>query len=210
MTVEANTDDGRDACGQAATVSAYLDGELAGDDAARFEAHARECGFCTGAVNEQKRVLCLLDAALMRRAAGAGGFELPKDFARVVTARAQTNMRGVRCGDRSERKRALLWCAILFAASVSLLGAAGVFGAAVEPLAGAGRAAASVFGMLWHALGNAGSGAVVVLRAFGGVFGAGANSAVKILALSLLAGALVLLLRLIGSYHRAAARAEES
>ncbi len=88
----ANGSGGR--CGHSTHVAAYLDGELDPGSAARFEAHARSCPACSAALLEQRRLLCLLDAAFDET------FEkrlpLPRDFTRAVKARAQTNMSGLR------------------------------------------------------------------------------------------------------------------
>lgn len=186
-------------CRQAASAAAYLDGELEPAASILFEQHARDCSACSDSLLEQKRLLCLLDTAFDET------FEkkvaLPLDFTRVVRARAQTDMSGVR--GRGERARALKICAVLAIAAGALLGAA-FFDAAVMPAANALRAAAGVAGVAGHAAADAGAGAGVVLRAVGGRFVAGSE---LLLALQwlVLVGALLLLLRLIRGYHRAGA-----
>ena len=99
-------------------IAAYLDGEL--DDAARllFEAHTKECSDCGAEVVEQRRLLCALDSVLSR----GSDLPLPANFARIVAARAESDMSGVR--ERREHGRALRLCLMLAAASLALLGVA--------------------------------------------------------------------------------------
>jgi hypothetical protein len=186
-------------CRMAASAAAYLDGEMEPASASLFEQHARGCAACSESLLEQRRLLCLLDTAF------DDTFEkrvvLPADFTRVVRARAQTDMSGVR--GRDERARALKICAALAAGTFLLLGAA-LFDAALAPVFGALRAAAGVAGVAGHAAADAGAGAGVIMRAVGGRFVAGSETLVALQWMALL-GALVLLLRLISRYHRAGA-----
>jgi hypothetical protein len=189
---------GREGCRMAASAAAYLDGEMEPGAAEFFERHARECADCSDSLLEQRRLLCLLDTAF------DGTFEkgvaLPADFTRVVRARAQTDMSGVR--GRGERARALKICAALAAGTFLLLGAA-LFDAALAPVVGALRAAAGVAGVAGHAAADAGAGAGVIMRALGGRFVAGSELLLALQWVALL-GALLLLLRLISRYHRRA------
>jgi anti-sigma factor RsiW len=179
-------------------VAAYLDGELDAATAERFERHVKGCATCAAALNEQKRLLCLLDVAFPGQRAEQD-FALPKDFARVVTAHARTDMSGVR--QRSEHRRAVALCALLAVGSFALLGLRR-FDAALAPFTGFARAVAGILGMLARALTDAATGAAVILRAVGGHYFA-EHLPFKVLTGLLLACAAVLLLRLIGSYHRA-------
>jgi hypothetical protein len=182
-------------CGQMASASAYLDGEMEPSAAALFEQHARTCSLCSDSLLEQRRLLCLLDTAFdetfEKRVA------LPADFTRVVRARAQTDMSGVR--GRAERAKALKICVVLAIAACALLGAT-----AFVPVANALRAASGVAGLAGHAAADAGAGAGVVMRAVGGRMVAGSEPMLALQWL-VLAGALLLLLRLISRYHRAGA-----
>ncbi|HEV2765365.1 MAG TPA: zf-HC2 domain-containing protein, partial [Pyrinomonadaceae bacterium] len=101
-------------------VAAYLDCELAPADSRQFEEHVRSCAACAAALNEQKRLLRLLDVTLSHPSLEED-LALPKDFARVVTAHAQTDMSGVRAAP--ERRRALLLCAGLAALALAVFGA---------------------------------------------------------------------------------------
>ena len=183
-------------CPQTILTAAYLDGELDASAAEDFERHAKTCAACASALLEQRRLLCLLDTAFDRT------FEkrvaLPEGFTRQVKARAQTDMSGVR--DARERRLALKVCAALAAGTFALLGFA-AFDAVVAPVLGAARAGAGALGVAGHAAADAGAGAGVVLRAVGGRLNA--SEPLAILQWVVVAIALVLLLRLIGAYHRA-------
>lgn len=184
-------------CGRASAAAAYLDGEMDASSSSDFELHARACRQCSDAVAEQRRLLCLLDAAFSPRRLRAEA-ALPKDFARKVTARAQTDMTGLR--RPSECLVALKLCVGLGALAALLLGAS-LSEAAFAPVADGARAAAGVAGVGLHALTNAGAGAAVVMRALGGRLVA-APGPETIFAWAALLCATALLLRLIGGYHR--------
>ncbi len=183
-------------CAQVVSAAAYLDGELDTEASSLFEQHTRDCADCSDSLLEQRRLLCLLDTAF------DDTFEksvtLPADFTRVVRARAQTDMSGVR--GRGERARALKICAALAAVTCLLLGAA-----VVAPVVNALRSAAGVAGVAGHAAADAGAGAGVIMRAVGGRFVAGSEP-LQALQWIVFVGALVLLLCLISRYHRAGAR----
>jgi predicted anti-sigma-YlaC factor YlaD len=187
-------------CPQTTLTAAYLDGELDARSSVEFEAHARECNCCSGALLEQRRLLCLLDNAFDQT------FEkrvaLPADFARELTARAQNDMSGVRA--RRERRLALKICAALGAAAFALLGFA-AFDAAFAPALSAARAAGGALAVAGHTAAGAGAGAGLVLRALGGKLTA-ESVPPALLLLVAPAAALVVLLRLISVYHRERAR----
>lgn len=186
------------ACAHADSAAAYLDGELDQRAADLFEAHARACSHCSAAVGEQRRLLCMLDTAF-RPGARAREVDVPHDFARVVTARARTDM----CGVRTPSERAFsVKLSLGLAAVTSVLLAASAGDSVLATAAQLARGAAGAASMILHALVDAGEGASVILGALGGrlVAGHGAPAALYWL---LLAGALLLLLRLIRGYHRA-------
>jgi anti-sigma factor RsiW len=180
-------------------IAAYLDGELDSQTATLFEQHTRECSLCAAGLNEQKRLLCLLDIAFFCGPTLETQLDLPQNFARVVTARAQTDMSGMR-HSATEQRRAFLWSALLAAASFCLLGVT-MFGAALSPFTGAARAFVSVLGMICHVVRDAGAGAGVVLRAVVGRFIVADFYPHKILTWLLLATVVLLLYKLIGNYH---------
>jgi len=174
--------------------AAYLDGELSADAALGFERHMQACSLCAAALNEQRRLLCMLEAAfgehLKRQPA------LPRDFSRVVRARAQSDMSRV----RAEKKRALLLCAALAALAFALLGGAALR-SALAPLRVAARALGAALDVLGHTTVETGRGAALVLRALAAQL-PNESGAFRLLIFLGLTGAVVLLLRLINSYHR--------
>ena len=189
---------------QRADAAAYLDGELDAAETVLFEAHLKDCASCSAALLEQRHLLCLLDTAFGGRTQQR--VSLPENFARVITARAQTDMRGVR--RKSEHRAAFKICVALAAAGFALMGAT-AFDVVFVPFIGAVRAAGSVLGIIGHALVNAGAGAVLILRAVGGRLIA-EPAPLKYLQWMFFAGAALLLLRLIGNYHRAKINDQEN
>lgn len=99
-------------------IAAYLDGELDAVGSALLEEHLTLCSACTAELGEQRSLLCTLESTFGR----AASLPLPVDFARVVAARAESDMSGVR--DRREHKLALRLCAGLAIAAFALLGVA--------------------------------------------------------------------------------------
>ena len=183
-----------------ADVAAYLDGELGAADESIFEAHLSECPPCASALAAQRRLLNLLDAAFGRaQRHGQGGVALPADFARVVTARAQSDMTRVR--GRSEKWLAALLSLSLAAVAFALLGRGG-WDDVLSPLSAAARSLAAVSRLASHSAAEAVAGAALLLRGLGGYL-AQAEPANAPLALAAFACALLLLLRLIAKYHRA-------
>lgn len=175
--------------------AAYLDGELDEAATARFERHAIACRVCAHALTEQRRLLCLLDAAFgdkLREPA------LPRDFTRVVQARAEADMGQVR--QRVECRRALLACVALATLACALLGAR-TLAQAYAPVRFVVRALLAALYMIGHMLVETACGAGVILRALGAQLTAG-PVALRLLMFVGLSGAIVLLLRLINNYHR--------
>jgi predicted anti-sigma-YlaC factor YlaD len=174
--------------------AAYLDGELSAGEEASFEQHARACQQCAAVLNEQKRLLCMLAVAfgepLKREPA------LPRDFSRVVRVHAQSDMSRV----RTEKKRALLLCTALAALAFALLGGAAV-SSVLAPVRVVGRALGAALDVLAHTVVEAGRGAALILRALGASL-AREPGALRLITFIGLTGAIVLLLRLINSYHR--------
>jgi anti-sigma factor RsiW len=177
-------------------IVAYLDGELDASSRVRIESHLESCGECAAELRVQRRLLQELNFAL---ASDEPAFEMPKNFAEVVAARAQSDMSGVR--ERVERRRALGLCIALAAASFMLLGGAAFGESVFAPLRAIWKAGAALFSFLGHALYDAGAGVAVISRGLGGHLlfesrGLGA------LVLLLIALALFTLPRLIVRYHR--------
>ena len=178
-----------------ADVAAYLDGELNVAESSTFESHLASCRICSGALAEQRRLLCLLDVAFAR---AQRKVELPEDFVRVVKARAQTDMTCVR--RNSEKWRALLLCLGLAALSFALLGSR-VVGEGVAPLRAAAGALGTGLDMIFHAAAQAAAGALLILRGLGRYLSTETRGAGTGLVVAL-ACAFVALLILINNYHR--------
>jgi predicted anti-sigma-YlaC factor YlaD len=176
-------------------VAAYLDGELDASDGTRFEQHTKTCASCAVALREQRRLLCVLDAAF---GDAQQQLQLPANFTQVVKARAQSDMSSVR--HRSERRRALLLCAGLAALSFALLGWQ-AWDELFAPLRAVAGVVATMLDMAGHAIGEAFAGIALMLRVLGGQL-LNEPSAFRTATYIILALAIVLLFRLIGNYHR--------
>jgi predicted anti-sigma-YlaC factor YlaD len=179
---------------QSEQIAAYLDGELDGNSSTLLEEHLKECSRCTAELTEQRQLLCAFDSALGQ----SGELPLPKDFAQIVAAHAESDMSGVR--ERAEHKRALGYCALLAAASLALLGAA-----SSSLVFGVGRAivhkVSGVFDLVWTTAYDAVAGMAVISRVVSKGFIPPSHVAGFVVSL-LLVLAVVLLSRLIASYHR--------
>ena len=108
-------------------LAAYIDGELLPREELELELHLASCLNCTAELNEQKKLLCVLDVALEREKE----IELPANFTRVVVAAAESSVSGLR--RPQERFKALFICAALF----------------LVVLAGLGSETETVFGSFW-------------------------------------------------------------
>ena len=114
-------------------------------------------------LNAQRQFFCELDSVLST----PKELSMPKDFARIVSARAESDMRGVRSG--GERRRALLVCLTLALAAFVLLGAT----AGNSLLGSAALLANKVLGvlsLLWTTFHDAVIGMTIVSRVFVRVF----------------------------------------
>lgn len=176
-------------------VAAYVDGELTGAALENFEAHLRSCGACVDELRTQRQLLCTLDVAFN----DSRSFELPREFSRVVTARAESDLSGVR--RKLERRRAFKLCAALALTSFALMGAAAQ-GLVIDPLR-------SVFRVANILLDFAVRGSIDVAETFGvfiRVFTRAIFSAphgIGVLFLIALLFSILLLPFLIARYHRA-------
>jgi predicted anti-sigma-YlaC factor YlaD len=174
-------------------IAAYLDGELDSSEGTLFEQHMLGCPTCSAELTAQRLFLCELDATLTI----TPDLPVPRNFAQIVAARAESDMSGMREG--REHKRALRFCLILAVASFALLGAA-----ASKAMFFSGRTVASqifgIFGLLWTTLYDAAVGLTVISRVISG--GLIPESPFAGLAALLLALGVVLLSLLISSYHR--------
>lgn len=176
-------------------IIAYLDGELDASSLARLEQHIEGCSQCAADLRVQRRMLNELNFALMDEPS----IEMPKNFAQIVAARAQSDMSGVRAA--SERKRALRLCVVLATISFALLGGAALSESVFAPLRAIWKGGVALFSFLGHALYDAGAGVAVISRGLGGrlLF---ESRGLGLLVLLLLAVSLFALKRLIVRYHR--------
>jgi anti-sigma factor RsiW len=176
-------------------VAAYLDGELSHGAMTRFEDHLKSCADCATELRAQRQLLCTLDVAFN----DSRSFALPRDFARIVTARAESDFSGMR--RKPERRRALRLCAVLALVSFALMGAASraiVF----EPVRSFFKAGSTVLDLCWRAASEVAESAAVIIRVIGRAIFFSHNGA-GLLLLLVFPLAISCLLFLITRYHRA-------
>jgi anti-sigma factor RsiW len=125
-------------------VAAYLDGELNEASANRFEDHLRSCSDCATELRAQRQLLCTLEVAFN----GNRSFQLPHNFTRLVTARAESDLSGMR--NKRERRRALKLCAGLALVSFALLGTAART-VVLDPLTTLFRISRTLLQLAWQA-----------------------------------------------------------
>jgi predicted anti-sigma-YlaC factor YlaD len=176
-------------------IVAYLDAELGREAHALLEEHLAECASCTAELEMQRRLQRELDFALSDDAS----LEMPGNFAQIVAARAQADLSGMR--DARERRRALRLCVVLAGVAVSLTGGAALSESVFAPLRAIWKGGAALFNFLGHALYDTGASVAVISRGVGGhlLFD---SRPVGLLVLLLFVSALLMLRRLIASYHR--------
>jgi anti-sigma factor RsiW len=177
-------------------IVAYLDGELDASSLARLEQHFEACAQCVAELRAQRGLHQELNFALMEEPM----LELPKNFAQVVAARAQSDMSGVR--EPLERRRALQLCAMLVAVSFMLLGGTALGESVLAPLRAVWKVGVSLLGFFGHALYDAGASVAVISRGLTGRLLSQSPRGLGLLVLLLLALALFTLARLIVRYHR--------
>lgn len=198
-TVEGQNEPVDATCDECKLVAAYLDGELDEPIITAFESHVKDCAICAGELAMQRRLLCALDIAVN---GSEKEFALPRNFAKIITTRAQADMRGLRSS--VERCRALFLCgALAFIALILMKAFAG--GATLEVistslLAGV-RVAWSIARMISHFIVEAFTGIAVVLRALGSYLFVSSNMRGALM-LMLFAFAFVALFKLLERYHR--------
>ena len=154
------------------------------------------CGDCRAELTAHRLFICELDAAMTQSLDVA----MPDDFSRIVAARAESDMSGVR--SFAEHRKALSICAILAFVAFALLGTA-----ARTSIVTVGRMlAGKVFGaasFLWTAFYDAAASVTVISRVVSRkLFFESGNFGVLLVLLAL---AVLLLSRLISNYHRTGA-----
>lgn len=173
-------------------IAAYIDGDLDSATYDELEHHLNECGPCTDELRLQQLFVCELDSAFSQH----DELPVPRDFARIVAANAESDMSGARTS--KEHRLALRLCLMLALASFALLGMA-----SSRAVLFSGKVIITKFfgiaSLLARALYDAGVGFTVVLRMAAAAIVSDAFSVLVFLVLLL---ALLLLLLLITSYHR--------
>ncbi len=176
-------------------VAAYLDGELSGDAFDRFEAHLKSCVHCDDELRAQRQLLCTLDVAF----SDSRTFDLPHNFTRIVTARAENDLSGMR--NKQEGRRALQLCASLALVSFALLGAATRV-IVWEPVQSFFRVTRALLDLIWQATSEAASTVIVFIRVIGRAILPAQSGLGVFLFLAFLVSVFFLLF-LIAKYHRA-------
>jgi anti-sigma factor RsiW len=177
-------------------IAAYVDGELDTDLTVLFEDHLESCDACRAELRAHRLFVCELEAAMLESAE----IPVPDDFSRMVAARAASDMRGVRT--RSENRKALTICAVLLLFGFALLGAA----ARNTVFLLAERFVGTVFsltGFVATAVYDTVAGFAVVFRVLSkkAIIESGSLGPLVVV----LAGAILILSRLISNYHRSSA-----
>lgn len=143
-------------------IAAYLDGEISSREELELEMHFAVCKVCGDELNTQKKLLCALDSALLNEKE----IEVPEDFVKVVVARAESGVSGLR--RPQERRTALLVCSILFLTALLGLGEkAGMIFAASEKFSEQFMAVGSFAA---HLIYNIAVGIAVILRSLSNQF----------------------------------------
>lgn len=177
-------------------IAAYIDGELEEGPRILFEEHVEGCSPCRAELQAHRLFMCELDAVMAQRM----DLEVPANFSRVVAARAESDMSGVR--SFAERRKALIFCLILALLAFALLSTS----ARDSIFNFVGRLTGSFFGVvsfLWTAFYDAAASLTVIFRVLSRKFVVESGSLGLLIVL--LALALLLLSRLISNYHRTGA-----
>jgi hypothetical protein len=144
-------------------IAAYLDGELDSAAEMHLEMHLAQCENCFNSLKEQKMVLCALNAVLDNKTQ----IELPVNFAKKVTVRAESGLSGLRRSE--ERWMAVTLCALLFGL-IAAAGLAGETSGLVELFSGSFRIVYAAGGVIGFFLYNIGLGAVIFIRTVTRIF----------------------------------------
>ncbi|MGI8848546.1 MAG: anti-sigma factor family protein [Pyrinomonadaceae bacterium] len=143
-------------------LAAYIDGELNGRDELMLEMHLAHCSTCASALNEQKKLLCFLDSAMLEK----NEIDVPTNFAKIVVANAQGRVSGLR--QPGERFRALFVCSGLF--FLVLLGLGNETQAVVKTFIIFSEQLFAVGGFVWHFVYDFAFGLAIILRSLSSQF----------------------------------------
>jgi anti-sigma factor RsiW len=175
-------------------IAAFIEGDLETVERLALEAHIAQCDRCSSELQSQQLFMCELESAL----AHAGDVSVPRNFAKVVAVRAESDMSGLR--NTAEHKKALRLCLVLALAAFALLGATATKTIFVDAQSIVNKAFA-VVGLFGKAFYDAAAGFAVVLRVLSGGIISDSRFA-GLTALLLVALAIGLLTLLISRYHR--------
>jgi anti-sigma factor RsiW len=176
-------------------IAAYVDGELDKDLELRFEEHVQSCEPCRVELRLHRLFICELDATLTETEV-----PMPRDFSRIIAARATSDMRGVRT--RAEHRKALGICMILALIGFALLGATAretIFRIAEKSV----TSVAGLVGFAATAIYETVAGLAVIFRVLSRKIIVESGSLGPMVVL--LAVAILLLSRLLSKYHRTSA-----
>ena len=177
-------------------IPAYIDGELDKATQQFFDDHLHDCPACRSELRVHQQFICALDAALGNRSE----VDVPANFSKLIAARAASDMSGVRSA--AENRKALVFCLVLAVSGFALIGATA--GRLVVGLVW--RVTGKAFGLIdviWNAVYDLVASLAVISRVLSRKFIVETGSLE--FALILLALAILLLSRLIRSYHRTGA-----
>ena len=148
-------------CSERSDLAAYLDGELTPREELALDAHLAICGTCRTELNEQKKLLCVLNFALENEKE----FELPENFTEVVVANAESKVSGLR--RPQERSKALIVCAALFA--LGLLGLGRETPTVFDTFSNFAEQFLVVAGFVFHLFYDIALGTAIILRSLGSI-----------------------------------------
>ena len=175
-------------------IGTYVDGELDADLTVSLEEHLKTCTDCQFELRAHRLFVCELDATLTR----SGDIPVPRDFSRMVAARARSDMSGVRT--RSENRKALAICMMLALSGFALLGATARY-AVFAAIGKFVNKVGSLVEFVVTAVYDAAVGVVVIFKVLSGKVQSGSSGPLLVL----LAVAVLVLSRLLSHYHRTGA-----
>ncbi|MDQ3633820.1 MAG: zf-HC2 domain-containing protein [Acidobacteriota bacterium] len=83
----------KDSCCPREEIAAYVDGELSSSEEFDLDLHLSNCKICSDELNSQKKVSTTLEILLEDK---AEDIKLPENFTKVITAKAESNVSGLR------------------------------------------------------------------------------------------------------------------
>lgn len=137
-------------------IAAYIDGELTPREELDLEMHFAICRSCAAELNEQKKLLCVLDFALEDESE----ITLPENFTKVIVTTAESNVSGLR--RPQERFKAFFICAAL--TLLVLLGLGSETGTVIKTFWKIGDQILAVGGFALHLIYDIAIGTSIILR----------------------------------------------